>query len=87
MSSFSEKVLKKFPNAIKTNLGAYYVMVTEGKGDSPKQGVKVKTHYTGTLLSNGNKFDSSRDRNKLFEFTLGANSGRNALEYFCKPPR
>ena len=55
---------------VSTESGLKYIDKVLGKGDYPKAGDKVKVHYTGTL-EDGTKFDSSRDRNKPFEFTIG----------------
>ena len=56
--------------AIKTASGLEYIEEAEGTGPMPQKGQKVSVHYTGTL-TDGTKFDSSRDRNQPFEFTIG----------------
>jgi FKBP-type peptidyl-prolyl cis-trans isomerase len=50
--------------------GLIYIETKAGTGPSPAEGKKVKVHYTGKLLD-GTVFDSSLERGKPFEFTLG----------------
>lgn len=55
---------------ITTDSGLQYVDLTVGEGASPTKGQKVTVHYTGTL-TDGAKFDSSRDRGQPFQFNIG----------------
>lgn len=45
--------------------------LTTGQGDEATVGKIVIVHYTG-WLTDGTKFDSSKDRNDPFDFPLGA---------------
>ena len=57
-------------NAVTTDSGLQYVVIEEGNGASPQAGQRVFVHYVGTL-EDGTKFDSSRDRGRPFDFTIG----------------
>ncbi len=53
-----------------TDSGLKIEELEEGSGESASTGMNVTVHYTG-WLENGNKFDSSLDRDDPFRFTLG----------------
>jgi FKBP-type peptidyl-prolyl cis-trans isomerase len=55
---------KKLPSGLEVH------DVKVGDGTEAVNGKKVTVHYTGTL-TNGTKFDSSRDRKDPFSFNLG----------------
>mmetsp|Transcript_39076 Transcript_39076/g.72179 ORF Transcript_39076/g.72179 Transcript_39076/m.72179 type:complete len:110 (-) Transcript_39076:408-737(-) len=53
-------------------MGVTKDIVQAGDGQTyPKPGDKLTMHYHGTLQSNGQKFDASRDRGRPFQFTIG----------------
>jgi len=47
--------------------------INVGSGQEATAGRTVSVHYIG-WLTNGTQFDSSKDRNEAFEFSLGGNS-------------
>ncbi len=57
-------------NLTTTESGLQYQDIVVGTGAMPQAGQRVTVHYTGTL-EDGTKFDSSRDRNRPFSFTIG----------------
>lgn len=67
--------IKKVENKMDTNetvtASGLKVKITEhGTGRQVQKGDKVTAHYTG-LLTDGKKFDSSKDRNQPFSFKVG----------------
>jgi FKBP-type peptidyl-prolyl cis-trans isomerase len=57
-------------DTVKTATGLKYLELKPGTGPSPQAGQTAVVHYTG-WLTDGKKFDSSRDRNQPFEFPVG----------------
>lgn len=53
-----------------TASGLKYVVLAEGKGDKPKKGQSITAEYTG-WLTDGTKFDSSKDHPGEFSFEVG----------------
>ncbi|MCB9245909.1 MAG: FKBP-type peptidyl-prolyl cis-trans isomerase [Flavobacteriales bacterium] len=60
----------KYAEGVKvTKSGLHYQVIKQGEGAIPKDGDKVRTHYTGKL-TNGTIFDSSVQRGTPAEFEL-----------------
>ena len=57
--------------AVTTASGLQYEDLVAGTGASPAPRQTVSVHYTG-WLTNGTKFDSSKDRGQPFSFPIGA---------------
>lgn len=60
----------KLNEEITTASGLKYKVTEIGSGRKVEIGDKVTVHYTGKL-TNGTKFDSSKDRNQPFSFKVG----------------
>jgi FKBP-type peptidyl-prolyl cis-trans isomerase len=58
------------PDSITTASGLVYEELVVGDGDVAAAGQHVTVHYTG-WLTDGKKFDSSKDRDDPFQFGLG----------------
>jgi FKBP-type peptidyl-prolyl cis-trans isomerase len=56
---------------VTTGSGLQYVDLVAGSGREAHAGETAVVHYTGTL-TDGTKFDSSKDRKAPFSFRLGA---------------
>lgn len=65
------KIKQKWPNVRHTHTGMYFVVTEEGAGETPAPGTTISVHYTGRLLENNQKFDSSYDRGEPIKFEVG----------------
>ncbi len=68
--AMAEETMVPDEEVMTTDSGLQYVVIAEGDGAAPQPGNRVYVHYVGTL-EDGTKFDSSRDRGKPFNFTIG----------------
>jgi|GEM_PF-1056329 len=70
----SQSQMKKKPESaskLTTASGLQIEIYEKGKGEPVTKGKQIKVHYTGTLKSDGSKFDSSRDRGQPLPVTVG----------------
>ncbi|MEM9446411.1 MAG: peptidylprolyl isomerase [Verrucomicrobiota bacterium] len=68
---FMEQLEKLKADGKTTESGIKYLVLKKGSGsDKPKKGQQVSAHYVGTL-TDGTKFDSSRDRGQPLAFPVG----------------
>ena len=72
LGSFSPALTKAaaMSEAVTTPSGLKYEEIKVGTGDVAETGKVVTVHYTG-WLTDGKKFDSSKDRGQPFDFPLG----------------
>jgi FKBP-type peptidyl-prolyl cis-trans isomerase FkpA len=70
MRSLINPPLEQQMSQITTDSGLVIEDVVVGDGAEACAGQTVSVHYTG-WLTNGSKFDSSKDRDEPFEFELG----------------
>lgn len=69
-TALAEKLQIDLGDMVEHESGLKWIVRSEGTGAVPKEGEKIKAHYTGYLL-NGTKFDSSVDRGAPFETPVG----------------
>jgi FKBP-type peptidyl-prolyl cis-trans isomerase len=67
----TQEQAKEPPKEVTLPSGLRYTDLAPGEGEEAKAGDVVEVHYTG-WLTDGKKFDSSRDRDEPFRFRLGA---------------
>jgi len=68
-NAFLEKN-KSEVGVVSTESGLQYIILKEGEGKVAKDGDTITVHYTGYFMD-GNKFDSSLDRNQPLSIALG----------------
>ena len=66
-------------SAVTTASGLVYEEIIVGDGEVATAGHHVTVHYTG-WLTDGKKFDSSKDRDDPFQFGLGQGQGAGAAD-------
>ena len=72
MSGHKSVRVSRTSHSLVLDMGVNVEPIAPGDGKTfPKPGDTVDIHYVGTLQSNGNKFDSSRDRGQPFRTRIG----------------